>query len=164
MIMNNIVEKSGIEYSGHISLKLKIGNKTYKFKRHNEGLEPLFKLLCYAITKQSFNTLIPVAIDIGDETGHTKLAKAVPISALAPFKDTSGTYGVRIVALLQNSNISGEEVVDGDYLYLLASNKDKLARMLLSEDAVVALNSITSNVNGQIEWEMRFKNATEEEG
>ena len=127
---NKIKQSSGIEYSGKISLKLKIGDKTYKFKRHNEGLSGLFKLLCYAITNQSLSGLVPVAIDIRNAEGTTsRLAKAVPISSLTSFKDEGVYYGVRIVALLQTSNIASPlDIVDGDCLYLM-SDKDKLAKI-----------------------------------
>ena len=158
-----LTSNSNITYSGRVQITLKLGSAEYKVQHHNEGLTPLFKLLAFAIAGEKCDVTKPTHIDIKSADGSiSKLATTIKVSAVTPIKNIDGTYGVRVLALMQDSDLLSGVPIEFSDILVLMSNKYILAKVQLSEDEVAALQSITENVNGQIEWTMTIKNAAAE--
>ena len=166
------MNETSVFYSGEVDIKLRIKDKTFSFKSHNEGLPGLFESFARIMSGNYRGVCdIPQYIDLrkkvtGSEEYTTYLViNNVPLTGSSWEYTANSEFVANFTATLTSDmlfQVVSEDSTDEFMLYLSTITEDGLGRRDLARLPITAqsLAKIVPGVSAIIQWTMKLVNVS----
>lgn len=164
--MENITK---LIYSGHVNLKIKIGNEIYEMNKHNEGTKYLMRSFAKFLAGQAnLETDTPQFLDLEKDMGasdwETYLTKIIELTGREWYQNGINTFACKFTATIPFTALSaGISSDDTNDFRLVLYSEESNERIDLAYLPVTAksLCRIAPGTQAIIEWVMEVVNEEE---
>ena len=158
-------------YRGEVTVRYNKNGRTFEFKKHNEGFEPLFHTICHLLAGDGFPYGNLAYIELkrvksSDNTEEDLLnSQYLPLSQLPKaIKQSNGEWACSVNTTIADSDIQSGERFPSGYddtarVYLVSNDKVEMAKVELSKNII---ESIAPGVQLFIQWNLVIDNKPDE--